>query len=93
MYVESGSQPYVSPAGNLRCCQFWSPSLTVAYCFWNIDESMHAATVSETSFCVGQMSFRYTGEPSLLLPSGSVSKLCPMCPASAYATTSGGLIR
>ncbi len=50
----------------MRCCQFWSPSETVEYCLRNMSESMQAATVSETSFCVGQMSRRKTGLPVLV---------------------------
>ena len=73
----------VSPAGNLRCCQFWSPWATVEYSLRNISESMEELTASATSFWVGQMSRRKTGLPDLSLPRGCFSKSWPMWPARA----------
>src|SRR5438874_560540 len=46
-----------------------------------------------TSASLGQMSLRYTGLPSLPVPSGSVVRSTSRVPASAYATTSGGEAR
>ena len=49
--------------------------------------------MSETSLADGQMSARKTGSPSDPVPSGSVVRSRSIVPASAYATTSGGLAR
>ena len=51
------------------------------------------APSAATSAALGQMSLRYTGLPSLPLPSGSVVMSMSRLPASAYATTSGGEAR
>jgi len=69
--------------GELEVLQLASPSVTVAYCLRNISESMQEATVSATSCWEGQMSLRKTGWPDLSWPSGSISKLWLMWPASA----------
>ena len=55
------------PEGNLRFCQLASPSVTVEYCLRNMSESMQAATVSATSFWVGQMSREVDGRAGLVL--------------------------
>ncbi|MNN42046.1 hypothetical protein D3C81_1561980 [compost metagenome] len=47
-------------------------------------------TAAATSASLGQMSLRYTGWPSLLVPSGSRVRSMRVVPARAKATTKGG---
>src|ERR1700733_5863774 len=53
-------------------------------------ESTDELTAAATSFALGQMSFRYTGLPSLPVPKDSVVISILRLPASAEATTKGG---
>ena len=81
--MDLASQAKVSPVGVLSDCQRSSPSNTPAYCLVNIPELIEESMVSCTSAGVGQMSFRYTSEPSEPVPSESFSKSKSIVPASA----------
>ena len=65
MYVEF-SQPYVPFASTLIACHAAGPVNTSAYCRSNMSADT-CATTSATSLLLGQMSFRNTSLPSLLL--------------------------
>ena len=54
---------------------------------------MEEPITSSTSAWLGQMSRRKTSLPDSSWPRGSVVRSMSIVPASAYATTSGGLAR
>ena len=56
----------------------------------NISGLSDAATASEISDVVGQMSFKNPGAPAVSVPSGSVVRSMSIRPAMAYATTNIG---
>ena len=91
-YVLLPSHAYWLPLGAAMACQCASPLKTSAYCVVNCSRFTLSRIVSSTSLGLGQMSLRNTG-PSVPMPSGSVARSMSMRPASAYATTSGGLAR
>lgn len=93
MYVLSGFHWYLSVLGTSSAFQRSVPLLIFSYTSVNICALTCFCTVSITFWRDGHMSFRNTSLPFLSCPIGSVSKSMSERPASAYATTRGGLAR
>ena len=81
--MESGSQAKVSPAGVGSDRHRSSPANTCAYSRVNISGRRQEAMTSPISAGDGQMSRRYTGCPSLPVPSGSAVRSVSIDPARA----------
>ncbi len=93
IYVLSGLNSYAAASGTGTAFHISLPVNTLPYCSRNISGCRLARMQSRTSAWVGQTSRRYTGSPSFPVPSGSCVRSMSTVPASAYATTSGGLAR
>src|SRR4029079_726961 len=89
-YVDFASHAYIAPVGEGIVFQMSSPSKIFPYSVVYISVVMAVAMTSLTCSCVGQMSLRNTGLPSLPFPIGWSARSIFTVPASAYATTSGG---